>query len=351
MTGIQNDYRRLPDNEKTAAASLEAVTADPANLRHVPVRNLTYEVITAALEADPESLKILSERGHKELLPMIFSENPELLGRMPQDVLTHEDYIAVVRECGYNLAHVPVGMRTRTMCREAFAASPDLGYDHCDIISLIPYPDVCMECIKEGMDRRDVMELASLLRPETIDRDMAEFLVSHDGRCLAYVPVHLQDEALVMKAVSVSGNSVLAYRTVLDELKTEKAYIAGLSAGFQSFLLVPKDRRTPDICLAAEKMYPDLFRIRPDALPENVRNGRNIFTFSRILEKATGNKYNYEAIKNAYEGRPLAVSRFLAPEGVMKDCTVRYDKENGRFQYKNGIRELRKPNNRTPKLK
>ena len=39
MTGIQNDYRRLPDNEKTAAASLEAVTADPANLRHVPVRN------------------------------------------------------------------------------------------------------------------------------------------------------------------------------------------------------------------------------------------------------------------------------------------------------------------------
>ncbi|WP_087275475.1 MULTISPECIES: hypothetical protein [unclassified Muribaculum] len=107
MTGIQNDYRRLPDNEKTAAASLEAVTADPANLRHVPVRNLTYEVITAALEADPESLKILSERGHKELLPMIFSENPELFGRMPQDVLTHEDYIAVVRECGYNLAHVP----------------------------------------------------------------------------------------------------------------------------------------------------------------------------------------------------------------------------------------------------
>ena len=242
-------------------------------------------------------------------------------------------------------------MRTRAMCREAFAASPDLGYDHCDIISLIPYPDVCMECIKEGMDRRDVMELASLLRPETIDRDMAEFLVSHDGRCLAYVPVHLQDEALVMKAVSVSGNSVLAYKTVLDELKTEKAYIAGLSAGFQSFLLVPKDRRTPDICLAAEKMYPDLFRIRPDALPENVRNGRNIFTFSRILEKATGNKYDYEAIKNAYEGRPLAVSRFLAPEGVMKDCTVRYDKENGRFQYKNGIRELRKPNNRTLKLK
>lgn len=223
MTGIQNDYRRLPDNEKTAAASLEAVTADPANLRHVPVRNLTYEVITAALEADPESLKILSERGH--------------------------------------------------------------------------------------------------------------------------------DEALVMKAVSVSGNSVLAYRTVLDELKTEKAYIAGLSAGFQSFLLVPKDRRTPDICLAAEKMYPDLFRIRPDALPENVRNGRNIFTFSRILEKATGNKYDYEALKSVYEGRPLAVSRFLAPEGVMKECTVRYDKEKGRFQYKNGIRELRKPNNRTPKLK
>ena len=167
-----------------------------------------------------------------------------------------------------------------------------------------------------------------------MDREIAGFLVGKDGHCLQYVPVHLQTEELALMAVRTSGNAALLHRSVREDIKTEKVYMAGMEEEcFQSFLHIPPDRRTPEICLVAEKLYPDVVRARPDSIPEAVRNGCNIYTLGNLLEKACGERFDAGTVKRVYEGKPLRVKQFTTPTGVMNDTVIRFSKENSRFQY------------------
>lgn len=145
-----------------------------------------------------------------------------------------------VRGWGYNLGIVPEGMKTREMCREAFNANPDLGYEHCAIISFMPFSDVVLECLKDSAGGTDMTDLATVVRPEVMDREIAGFLVGKDGHCLQYVPVHLQTEELALTAVRTSGNAVLQHRNIREDIKTEKVYMSGMEKDcFQSFLHIP----------------------------------------------------------------------------------------------------------------
>ena len=94
-----------------------------------------------------------------------------------------EQYHAIVKENGHDLRHVPEGMKTPEMCRTAFFSTQDLGFDHCGILQYIPYPEVCLEALKDSEGHVDMTDLARMLRPEVIDKEIAEFLVGHEGCC------------------------------------------------------------------------------------------------------------------------------------------------------------------------
>lgn len=188
-------------------------------------------------------------------------------------------------------------------------------------------PQLCLEAVRGWGYNLGIV-------PEVMDREIAGFLVGKDGHCLQYVPVHLQTEELTLMAVRTSGNAALLHRSVREDIKTEKVYMAGMEEGcFQSFLHIPPDRRTPEICLVAEKLYPDVVRARPDSIPEAVRNGCNIYTLGNLLEKACGERFDAGTVKRVYEGKPLRVKQFTTPTGVMNDTVIRFSKENSRFQY------------------
>ena len=91
-----------------------------------------------------------------------------------------------VKAWGYNLESVPEGLKTKEMCREAFDASPDLGYEHCAILAYIPFPDVCLDMLKDSIGGPEMTDLASALRPEVIDKEIADFLVGQDGQPVIY---------------------------------------------------------------------------------------------------------------------------------------------------------------------
>ncbi len=261
-------------------------------------------------------------------------EKPESFYDIPHEYRSPQLCMEAVRGWGYNLGIVPEGMKTREMCREAFNANPDLGYEHCAIISFMPFSDVVLECLKDSAGGTDMTDLATVVRPEVMDREIAGFLVGKDGHCLQYVPVHLQTEELALKAVRTSGNAVLQHRNIREDIKTEKVYMSGMEKDcFQSFLHISPDRRTPEICLVAEKLYPNVVRARPDSIPEAVRNGCNIYTLGRLLEKACGEKFDADTVRRVYEGKPLRVKQFTTPTGVMNDTVIRFSKESSRFQY------------------
>lgn len=164
-------------------------------------------------------------------------EKPESFYDIPHEYRSPQLCMEAVRGWGYNLGIVPEGMKTREMCREAFNANPDLGYEHCAIISFMPFADVVLECLKDTAGGTDMTDLATVVRPEVMDREIAGFLVGKDGHCLQYVPVHLQTEELALKAVRTSGNAVLQHRNIREDIKTEKVYMSGMEK--DCFSVVP----------------------------------------------------------------------------------------------------------------
>lgn len=328
-------FRNFPPERMSENVCWHAVDAEPKNIRYVPERMLTYEIIGNALTKNPEVLRDIPHKPLMNQLPAILADNEELFGKLPKDVLTAEMYHAIAKENGYNLQYVPEGMKTPDMCRTAFHASSDLGYEHCAILAYIPFPEVCLESLKDSVGGIDTIDLARTLRPEVINKEIAEFLVGQDGCCLSCIPVHLQTEELALKAVSVSGNQALAYTTVREDLKTEKVYLAGMEKDcFQSYLHIPEQKRTPEICLVAEKLYPDLFRKRPEVLPDTVKTGCNVYTLSKTLEGATGEKYDVEQVKRLYNGGTVQAKNFITPGGVLRNQEVCFNKDKKEFSFK-----------------
>lgn len=261
-------------------------------------------------------------------------QDPAYFQGLTDERKTSQVCMVGIQEDGYNLEFVPEGMKTEEMCRQALNASPDLSYGHAEILAHVPYPAVCLEALKEFADHVDCVDLISTLRKEVINTDIAMFAVTQDGNCLAAIPLHLQDEALACQATITSGNSVLASRNIREDIKTENAYKCGLNEElFQSFLFIPKDKRTPDHCLAAWKWFPEQITKRPEEIPDSVRSGCNLFSLNARMEQCTGSKFEFYQMENFYNGTPLRVNRIQTPKGELKDTVVRFDKEKQEFSF------------------
>lgn len=290
----------------------------------------------------PDTERNLSERSNQsdgwntpQLYWDMLSERPERFQEMSVNYKSPNLCMEAVRLDGYNLEFVPEGLKTKEMCREALTASPDLGYEDVVILAHVPFPDVCLEGVKHFENGLDMIDIATVLRPEVINKELANYLVEKDGCCLSRIPVHLQTEELALKAVAVSGNEALRYLTVREDLKTEQVYLTGMeNSSYQYFLHIPERHRTPEICLVAGKLYPDLFELRRDAIPQKVKEGCNVYTLNGMLEKATGMKFEVEQVKRFYDGEPMPVKSFITPEGIQKNQEVRFDKDKKEFFFK-----------------
>ena len=92
---------------------------------------------------------------------------------------------------------------------------------------------------------------------------MAEYAVSRDGYAISSVPVHLQTEKMVCQAAADTYNSALQLKSIRYDLRTEKAYLAGMDKNVpESFLNIPPDKRSAEICLQAENWYYAQKRLR-----------------------------------------------------------------------------------------
>ena len=327
-------FMRLPDDRKTEWVSLTAIEKCPSNIKHVPEEKITYEMVGLALLLDINQIHNISQRVQSEELPFLFKDDDELFRKLPKDCLTPELCMIAVKADGYNLEFVPEGLKTKDMCREALCASPDLGYGDAEILAHVPYPDVCLEGIKNFAGNVDCADLIALLRKEVITPEIAGFAVSQNGHCLAAVPIHLQTEALAFQATLTSGNSALLSTAIREDIKTENAYRIGLNKDlFQSFLLIPEGKRTPGLCLTALKWFPEQIGKCPEVIPDKVRCGCNVFSLNQKMEQCTGEKFSIVQMENFYGGKPLKVNHIHTPKGELKNTTVKFDKEKEEFSF------------------
>ena len=263
----------------------------------------------------------------------MLEENPESFCAIPEKHRSPELCMEAVKRWGYNLEFVPEGMKTKEMCRIALKASPDLGYEDGQILAHVPFSDICLEAIKDFEGGVDILEIAYTLRKEVINQEIADFLIEKDGCCLACLPLQLQTEELALKAVEVSGNSALLNTNIWDKVKTERVYLKGLTEShFQSFLVIPENRRTAEIYLMAEKLYPKQFRERPEIVPESIMSGCNVYTLNKALEKITHQQFTISQIKAVFNGGGICVG----------DREIFFDKNEKKIR-SNSLKQNKRP--------
>lgn len=248
---------------------------------------------------------------------------------------TAEKCMAAVEQDGWELAHVPEEVKTPEMCRIALDNSADLAYENVELLRHVPFPEVCLEYIRANNGGGDVElpEVVSSLAPGVINDKIADYAVEQDGRCLGALPVHLQTVERAETAVKKAGTIALASDNVRAGLKTEAMYRKCAEHSWMSFALLPKAERSPEICLLADKLYPEEMAKRPDLIPESVKNGCNVYSLGKLMEQATGEKFSFGQIKEFYDGKPMAVKRMEIPEGILINREVTFDKQNEKFRF------------------
>lgn len=250
---------------------------------------------------------------------------------------------AAVEEDGWQLENVPEEMKTPELCRRALDTGADLGNEHLGLLHYIPFPDVCLDVLKEchtgGMT--DIYEVATAIRPEVMNDAIADYLLPIDGICLSILPVHLQTPERVKLAVETSGTFAIERGGVPKSLLTPEVYVGCAAHSWQSFAMIPWAERSPEVCLMTKVLYPELLEKRPELVPESVKNGCNVYSLCQMMELRTGEKFTYQQMTDFYNGKPLNIRRMEMPDGVQKDKAVKFDKEKQDFSF-SAIRQERK---------
>lgn len=311
----------------------------------LPIRRLS-ELVREYKHKTQEQLQTQQPTGysHRTGRYQYETENDDYsLERLCRFERTTEKCMVAVRQDGWELAHVPEEVKTPEMCRLALDNSADLAYENLELLHHVPFPEICLEYIKENNGCGDVElpQVLSALAPGVIDSRIADYAVEQDGRCLGVLPAHLQTVERAEKAVKEAGAEALADEKVRADLKTEGLYRKCTEHSWMSFALLPKAERSPEICLLAEKLYPEETAKRPDLIPESVENGCNVYSLCKMMEVRTGEKFTCQQMTDFYNGKPLNVRRMETPDGVQKDKTVKFDKEKQDFSF-SAIRQERK---------
>ncbi len=274
--------------------------------------------------------------------------NEEKMYQVPLEMMCRHERTAevcrvAIEEDGWQLENVPEEMKTPELCRRALDTGADLGNEHLGLLHYIPFPDVCLDVLKEchtgGMT--DIYEVATAIRPEVMNDAIADYLLPIDGICLSILPVHLQTPERVKLAVETSGTFAIERGGVPKSLLTPEVYVGCAAHSWQSFAMIPWAERSPEVCLMTKVLYPELLEKRPELVPESVKNGCNVYSLCQMMELRTGEKFTYQEMTDFYNGKPLNVHRMEMPDGVQKDKAVKFDKEKQDFSF-SAIRQERK---------
>ena len=192
-----------------------------------------------------------------------------------------------------------------------------------------------MEVLKECRENNpeELYGVAVAIRPEVMNGEMADFLLPLDGRCISILPVHLQTPERVRVAVETSGMSAVGRGGVPKSLLTPDVYVRCAAHSRESLMMIPWAERSPEVCLMAKTLYPDIVKNHPEFVPESVHNQDSIYTLNSLMESLTGEKFSYRQMTDFYNGKPLNVKRMETPGGVQKDKSVKFDKETGGFSF------------------
>ena len=289
-------FSGLPLERRTEVVCLAAVQADVLNLMAVPDNILSEEFILNVLRKDGDMIFAIDVNRRTPEMYLTAVENSGMaLKHFPQEMITPEIAMKAVENNGAALQFVPNELKTQEMCRMALnnISSPEIK-DY-DMISHVPFPDVCLEHLKKCDDPFMVF---GCMDKKAITSETAKQAVSMDTGCFQFVPEPLMTPEICMEAISkdwfnmrfvpqkmktqelceiAMKCSIHAQQFVPEKLLKPEMYLSAVKVDGLSLKYVPEQFRTKEICRQAEMSNPDARDYFPSiyGAPTGIKNFYN----------------------------------------------------------------------------
>lgn len=296
----------IPDHCKDRELCEAAVRYNGNYLKWIPDALKTPDLCREAIQRSPYAIEYIPDAlKTPDLCREAIKRSPYVIKYIPDGMKSPELYMNLVRENPENLIGIPRKERTYDMCREAFDNT--YGKDKSDyfIIRALTEPSLVVQVFREHDDPMTIRFLMDLL---------------HLNRWAI-------DEQVALEAVRKNGSVLCSVPPAAITPQVAEAAVKNAPYALQ---WVPPAIRTPDMYLYAAKNGGDPSVI----VPEELKNGNNLYSFAQRMEARLGQSLRYEDHKRLYAGEEIRVKNVRTAAGVMGLCSVRYDPDKGRLYFR-----------------
>jgi hypothetical protein len=271
---LKNVYCDLPLERRTEVVSQAAVRALCMNLKVVPEKYQTDELILSMLRREGDALCLVDKnRLTPEMLTIAFETSPMAIKYFPEEMITPDIAMnAISRKC-LAIMYVPEALRTAQLCRTALDSAKIQGYNDHNVIPYILFPEVCLEHLKKyKMENADPFMVFGSINENIMTPEMVNLAVKMDTGCFQFVPERLMTPEICAYAVEkdwfnmrfvpekmktkelceiAMNRSIHAQQLVPEKIKTPEMYLNAVKANGDNLMYVPEHFRTPHVCLQA----------------------------------------------------------------------------------------------------
>lgn len=273
QTARRGSEHSFSSQDKTILKSwLSKVKRDGSRLAKVPSKFKTYKVCLASVKQQGEALQYVPKSMMTQELCLEAIKNSGCaLEYVPPEYANYEIYESAVSQSGLALQHVPESLKDESLCFKAVLSNGG-GFIHtpkrfvnqklCDIAvaqlgGLIK--EVPLEFLSENLCLEAVREQCGALEhiPEAFRTKAVCIESLKNAHNFKNVPDHLLNEELIMGVAENYGPDY--YQTMLllipKDKQTEKICMAAVKASGHNLEFVARSLQTESICLTAVKNY------------------------------------------------------------------------------------------------
>jgi len=260
-------------DKKTLQSWLNKVKRDGSRLAKVPSKFKTYKVCLASVKQEGEALQYVPKSMMTQELCLEAIKNSGCaLEYVPPEYANYEIYESAVGQSGLALQHVPESLKDESLCFKAVLSNGG-GLVHapkrfvnqklCDIavaqngyvIKVVPLEflseDLCLQAVRGQCGA--LGHIPEALRTKAVCIES----VKRNAHNFRHVPDHLLNEELIMGVAENYGPNY--YQTMFPLIpknkQTEKICMAAVKENGRNLEFVARSLQTESICLTAVKNY------------------------------------------------------------------------------------------------
>lgn len=215
-----NAYSALPDARKTNPVTWAAINDNPSNINYVPKDKLSAEIINLAVKLDGWVLEFV-----------------------PEKMKTPEICRSAIENNAWALKFVPENLKTKELCRIATRSVYDLDYYGSNLLTFVPFPDVCLEALKAY--RHTYIEphnaIASI-NPQIMTPEIADYAISIVPSCFPLLPERLKTADFCLRAVQQK----VSLEDIPEYLRIKELSEAATRSNYSNMSFVPEKIKTAD---------------------------------------------------------------------------------------------------------